>query len=459
VLHVIIFGTGSMAERFYKRLISDTGVNILGVTSSEEPTGELNIEAPWLSLGFCASIEFDEMVVCTSFYYDVVPLILGYGIEFKKIKFCGEVLSQVIAKTPRYYPPFFQGLSNQRPKLALLSRNNSGCNAFHFKRYLDSLEEVIFDYEIVGLEELRNRRSEFDGLVSTNAEGRLFDYGLNVEIWHGFPIKSIGLFEANSKDDYSGLNARVSAFVSYSDLYTYTMSSLFNIDLDKFRVIGVPRNDAFFHGKSKGVEEFLSHNGIGECDEYIVWMPTFRARNGKDVVDGSFPLVNFEDVLRVVEVCRDSGIKIILKLHPVDVDGEFLGELENDWVSVVFDHSLKDFGIDFYDILVGSKCLITDYSSVAYDYLLSMKPIIFYQPDFDSYKESRSFCFSDLSLFFPGPRSFNINDLLKDIRDVLANDIWVDQRRSALKVVHAGVNGGYSSNLYKLIEGAVNERF
>ena len=58
-----------------------------------------------------------------------------------------------------------------------------------------------------------------------------------------------------------------------------------------------------------------------------------------------------------------------------------------------------------------TKLLITDYSSVIFEYALLNKPIIFYIPDYDEYKESRDFYY-DFSEYLYGEKCKNMEELI-----------------------------------------------
>lgn len=455
---VIVFGTGSMAKRYVHRAMLDPQIDLMAVTSSSRPVDYHTLAIPWISILNMDNLSYDYIVICTSFYHEVVPDLLNAGIDIKKIRFCGELSSALISSPDLNIdvkPGQYKGL---QPRVALLSRHRSGCNAFHFKRYLDKVPDVGFSYELVGIDELRERESEFDWLVSTNAEGRLFNFLLNIETWHGFPIKNIGYLEKNSNDDFEEMNRKINLVASYSDIYKYAFSCAFGIDMGKFATIGMPRNDVFFEEKDllphSTPNPFLDGNNV----RYMVWMPTFRSRHGKEIPDGTYPLADRHGVENLACACRQLGVNLIIKLHPFDSEASKLREMGIEGVHLIFDDDLKAHNIDFYDILAGAEAVITDYSSVAYDFLLTLKPIIYFQPDFNLYSLNRNFCFSDLDLFFPGPRSFDYKQLCNDVVDIFYNDRWAGARERLLNLIHSNKSGGYSEKLLSVIEGFCNER-
>ncbi|MBQ6285524.1 MAG: CDP-glycerol glycerophosphotransferase family protein [Bacilli bacterium] len=67
------------------------------------------------------------------------------------------------------------------------------------------------------------------------------------------------------------------------------------------------------------------------------------------------------------------------------------------------------------DLLFITDILITDYSSVIYEYSFFKKPVIFYTPDFDEYVSSRSF-FYDFDVYNYGKRANNMDELINSIK-------------------------------------------
>src|SRR5699024_11984423 len=69
------------------------------------------------------------------------------------------------------------------------------------------------------------------------------------------------------------------------------------------------------------------------------------------------------------------------------------------------------------DLLVGSDVLITDYSSIPFEYSLLQKPMIFYAYDYDEYALKRGI-WDDYTERVPGPVVYNTNQLIETICDV-----------------------------------------
>ena len=92
--------------------------------------------------------------------------------------------------------------------------------------------------------------------------------------------------------------------------------------------------------------------------------------------------------------------------------------------------------VDILDLLIIADILITDYSSVFYDYLLTMRPIIFFAEDLERYTEVRDFYY-DYETFVPGPIVKSGDELI----DLLKNlDQWESKFKAKRKLMRDQFN-------------------
>jgi CDP-glycerol glycerophosphotransferase (TagB/SpsB family) len=68
------------------------------------------------------------------------------------------------------------------------------------------------------------------------------------------------------------------------------------------------------------------------------------------------------------------------------------------------------------DLLLVADIVITDYSSIMFDYTVTGKPIQFFVPDYDDYRDRRRGLYFDLAASAPGPVLFNREDLVESLR-------------------------------------------
>ena len=71
-------------------------------------------------------------------------------------------------------------------------------------------------------------------------------------------------------------------------------------------------------------------------------------------------------------------------------------------VQFIQESDLEMAGIQLYELLGQTDALMTDYSSVAVDYMLCDKPIAFLLEDYEAYRKNRGFVFEDPLQYMPG---------------------------------------------------------
>lgn len=250
-----------------------------------------------------------------------------------------------------------------------------------------------------------------------------------VNLWHGLPIKNIErkvtfgklnqIFKSKNiflKIYYLQFFLKPDLFLSTSKKMTDYFSECFGITIDKCIEILSPRCNLFFMNKvklmeyidkyEKDVKEII--HKLEHSKYTYVYMPTFRDSNA-DVFTHSG--INLE-VLN--ETLKNQQNFMLIKLHPICEINFPLDKLSNVIV--------MDSKSDIYPILPFTDCLITDYSSILYDYILMKdKDVILYTYDYEEYiSTSRDFAFP-FDENTCGTRVDNFNSLI-DLITTKAND-------------------------------------
>lgn len=125
----------------------------------------------------------------------------------------------------------------------------------------------------------------------------------------------------------------------------------------------------------------------------------------------------WSDLSSLNDFLSENNILLLIKLHPLQEWND--GKTENNYSNIQF-FSQKRFekeNLDLYEMLAYTDALITDYSSVYFDYLLKNKPIGFTITDLDAYKDTRGFVFDDPLNYMPGEKILNREDFVKFITD------------------------------------------
>lgn len=215
-----------------------------------------------------------------------------------------------------------------------------------------------------------------------------------VQTWHGFPLKRIeGDAESALGSDYVQAARRDSAmcdlFISNSAFLTEIYRRAFWYSGPVLEC-GFPRNDILFGPSGPSEEKVRRGLGLPEGRRLALYAPTFRRDLGLSVYD-----------LDYARACAALGKRfggqwlILARLHPNVADRA--GELALDPEYVVNASAYADI----QELYLACGALITDYSSVMFDYMNTGRPCFLYVNDLEAYRDDRSFYFDLDSLPFP----------------------------------------------------------
>lgn len=224
--------------------------------------------------------------------------------------------------------------------------------------------------------------------------------------WHGTAIKKMGSDIARSNQSFSATLSPVDIMLAQSQYDIDIFSRVFSIAPERFRCIGLPRNDILAHYTQKMVKDIRRKLQLPEDKKVILYAPTFR------------------------EYERGEQKQCVMSI-PMDFDF-WREQLEQDYVVLfrahyeVADHmnvSQCPLFIDvsqyptLNDLMIVSDILITDYSSICFDYSIMGKPIFFYAYDYDEYKKKRGIYF-ELEEEFPVGVARTQEELIKQIANM-----------------------------------------
>ncbi|HIU69549.1 MAG TPA: CDP-glycerol glycerophosphotransferase family protein [Candidatus Scubalenecus merdavium] len=201
--------------------------------------------------------------------------------------------------------------------------------------------------------------------------------------WHGTPLKGLG---RNIKDNPNTIgnvqrNFLMSDYLLYPNKYSFEHIR-HDYMLDQFYtgqyvLSGYPCNSAFFdQSRVDSIKEQLEISD----KKVVVYMPTWRGKEkGKKVDKHIFYILH---LLYEMESKLDDDVVVFVKLHHLAMSSIELDEFEK----------IKAFPTEFetYDFLNVADCLITDYSSVMFDYLNTDKKVFLYTYDKEEYMAGRS---------------------------------------------------------------------
>ncbi|PGC26948.1 CDP-glycerol--glycerophosphate glycerophosphotransferase [Bacillus wiedmannii] len=228
-----------------------------------------------------------------------------------------------------------------------------------------------------------------------------------IQIWHAAgAIKKFGVLAPSFNK--RSLRAQKRFFDVYKNFHKIVVGSdaLANIYKDAFvlsddRILktGIPRTDLFFYEqrKQENKESILLINPSLKGKKIILYAPTFR---DKELVDFDLHL----DIDMMYKALKDEYI-ILIKLHPA-VRNKL--NHQDKYKDFVYDYSLYP---NINDLFLVTDILITDYSSVPFEFCLLNKPMVFFPYDLKKYAKKRGII-GDYKRNVPGPVVYNTNELI-----------------------------------------------
>lgn len=192
-----------------------------------------------------------------------------------------------------------------------------------------------------------------------------------VNLWHGMPIKAIGLLDKVEDKNFCYSDYSIATSNSYRKI----ISNAFNLPIDKVLVTGLPRNDVLYSGISDDArDKILSRLNLKTDKDIIVWLPTYRVSSFGDIRSDALNTSFLDDLddsfLEELDVlCSQNNVKVIVKLHPMDSISEALKDLSFSNIQFYDAVAWEYLDIELYDLLSLSKGIVSDFSSVMIDCL------------------------------------------------------------------------------------------
>lgn len=227
------------------------------------------------------------------------------------------------------------------------------------------------------------------------------------------------------------------------------MANVYHIDERKMLSFGFPRNDVLFR---KDIT--INHLFPGDYKKIIVWYPTFRQSKGGRVVEGceSMPIIHSEEqAVRINEYLKREKMLIVLKPHFAQ-DVSYLTQLNLSNIILIDDSFFVKNNISSYEFVAGTDSLITDYSSIYFDYLACNKPIAVVWEDIEFYKKNRGFCI-DIDYFLKGAEKiYNEEQFISFLRNIAEdNDVLYEARNEIMKLAHDYTDGNNTKRVADFI--------
>ena len=171
--------------------------------------------------------------------------------------------------------------------------------------------------------------------------------------------------------------------------------------------IGHPRNDIFFKSQSDLVDirnKVYTHLGIDSTKHTFLYAPSFRDDFRLDCY-----MLDVKNLQRALEEKFGGAWNILVRMHPKLADASKTLFEYGESVINASDYS------DIQELLVASDMVMTDYSSLIFDFMLSRKPAFIYAEDIEEFNNDRGFYYPLEST--PFPVATNNSELIENVKN------------------------------------------
>lgn len=244
-----------------------------------------------------------------------------------------------------------------------------------------------------------------------------------IQTWHGTPLKKLGLdMEYIDMSGHTDIEKYHESFTRNSSKWQYLISqNSYSSEIftrafaftGEMLEIGYPRNDILINNNDEeSINQIKSKFNIPKDKKIILYAPTWR--DNEYYEEGKYKFATEMDFGQMKEALSDDYV-LIVKYHYLvkdDIDWEqydgFIIKCDAKW--------------DIQELYLASDIMITDYSSVMFDYAILRRPMIFFTYDLDFYKNSLRDFYFDMLEEVPGPLVENTTDLIEEIKNLNTED-------------------------------------
>lgn len=268
---------------------------------------------------------------------------------------------------------------------------------------------------------------------------------VRVHLGHGMLIKVT--------PDYHNAEeiGELDGYLVTGDFWKQVLPDKIGIGRDKLLALGYPREDVLVSHAPDG----LPAPETGD-KRFIFWLPTYR-QHKKHVEDGLTPRFPYgmpavrtrEELLALDDAVGEAGMTLYFRPHPVQ-ELTLIKQEKLEHIKIADDDFLRGQGATLYECMAEADAVITDYSSVYYDFLLTTRPIGLTMVDREEYFQKYNCVFDDVTQYIKGCYIESVDELLKFIDTVAAGkNPWQPELVEQRELFHDYVDGNASERLYE----------
>ena len=370
------------------------------------------------------------------------------------------IISKVVRRLIKFFLFFLIKQENKR--IVFVQESFSGSNAYALWKFMKN--ELSEEYDLILFKDdnlntsLIKYYNKFKLLYSakliltTHASYKPTKNHIHYQLWHGGTTKKAKMDLKKSNGIVSKSWKEVNYILSYSETSSTFLNAIMLADFNKYIVTGAPRNDFLLNSNSNENLKNIFPNIDFTNKKILFYLPTYRDFYGVKLGDkkydnpfgfSDFNLQNFDTFLEL------NKLIIIIKIHPHEeaILENYFNNYSNNNFLIIKDYILEQKSIDLYELLGSADALITDYSSVYYDFLLLNRPIIFIPIDIESYNNNMGFLIENYNEWFIGEKVFDYTNFIKVLENTILNDenILLKSQRKIMQIQHHRYIDGDSS--------------
>lgn len=255
-----------------------------------------------------------------------------------------------------------------------------------------------------------------------------------VNLWHGVPLKTLGYLKClETEEALKAIKKGGEAddiLIATSSVVRNALVTSFLIDPRKVVITGQPRNDYLFVTSEEQRLAKLLNRDLSRYDKLILYMPTFRVDHSR--VEGTTRHLDFLRSELFNKFLKDNNILFVLKLHPFEekywLSQDGFNQCNGNIVILKTEHLTTNLST-IYEVLKDFDILITDYSSIYFDFLLLNRPIIFLPLDLEEYAKTRGFLLEPYDFWAPGPKATTVEMLIDEIQKCISDPTYYEKER------------------------------
>jgi CDP-glycerol glycerophosphotransferase (TagB/SpsB family) len=242
--------------------------------------------------------------------------------------------------------------------------------------------------------------------------------------WHGNPLKKIMKDDFVTRKEFGFIKSFVYRYIfpfvstDFKNMRFYVSSttesknfmSAFDIDSHSISVKGIPRNDVFSYNSHLKKETLKIKK--------VLYMPTHRNQGDIDITS-----LLIDEKKQVNQMLKQLDLVLYVKVHYY-----FSKKMSNINLSNIKLIHDEDGSLDIYDNINDYDVLITDFSSIFFDFLLSEKPIIMAPFDYEHYMKNDRELYYDYKDVSPGPICLSWKEVINELEALCANPSQYKER-------------------------------